>query len=59
MLLTASANYALVDSLIFNNDTITTAAATTRSTLDNFTEEMEFTLTKPGPASTNGAVTQA
>jgi hypothetical protein len=58
MLLTASANYALVDSLIFNNDTITTAAAITRSTLDDFTEEMELTLAKPGPASTNGAVTQ-
>ncbi|KAE9363518.1 hypothetical protein N431DRAFT_489432 [Stipitochalara longipes BDJ] len=42
----------VVDSLTFSNDTLTITAATTKSTFDNSTDEMEIAFTKPVPATT-------
>jgi hypothetical protein len=48
----------IVDSLVFNDDTLTITAATTKSTFDNSTDEMEIAFTKPTLATTKRAVTQ-
>jgi hypothetical protein len=48
----------VVNSLIFNNETLIITAATTKLTFDNSINEMEITFTKPTPATTKRDVTQ-
>jgi hypothetical protein len=47
----------IVDSMVFKNDTLTVAAATTKSIFDNSTDEMEIVFTKPILATSKRAVT--
>jgi len=48
----------VVNSLTLNNDTLNITAATTKSTFDSSTDEMEIAFTKPVPATTKRAIIQ-
>jgi hypothetical protein len=49
----------IVDSMVFENDTLTTAAATTKSIFNKSTDEVEIVFTKPIPATSKRAVTHS
>jgi hypothetical protein len=48
----------IVDSTIYNNDTLTITAAAAKSTFANSTDEMAVDFTKPSAVTTKRAVTQ-